>query len=477
MRLLASLLFALFVTQAIAQSGGGFVQGQTLNAADLNNAFAKKQDFPIPPIITTNGITITVNPYTPPVIFPDSQAFGINETVTGTCTTTNNNCYYNFINIPSDNAVVGSGTSGTWVSGIGLYENWSFGGAAMTGQRIGMAINTVLNATTGNTAGGVSYSALSAIAVGNANDNGTSTSLANSRGQISTVNFIARLGATGTNYRALQGGEVDISIPTGGSVYEKVGWQITQLATDLVQGGTYDAALVITNQSGAVGWTNSILFGGVQGVWPMATTGTMITCAGACGTADTFIDMSSATFTTNFLKSNGFSVDGNGLLTTGKVGGSSGRIVFNGTTSGTSQIVANATGALVLSNNVTGQLAIFNDGVNGTMFSVNGGGGTIAARLQVTAATTGNPTQLAAIGTDTDITIQLTPKGAGNVKATTSLQTGVTVVGSLPSCVAGLKGARYFVTDSNSVTFHATVATGGANNVAVVCDGTNWYID
>jgi hypothetical protein len=49
MRLLASLLFALFVTQAIAQSGGGFVQGQTLNAVDLNNAFARKQDFLVPP--------------------------------------------------------------------------------------------------------------------------------------------------------------------------------------------------------------------------------------------------------------------------------------------------------------------------------------------------------------------------------------------------------------------------------------------
>ena len=38
------------------------------------------------------------------------------------------------------------------------------------------------------------------------------------------------------------------------------------------------------------------------------------------------------------------------------------------------------------------------------------------------------------------------------------------------------KGMRYFVTDSNSMTFHATVAAGGANNVGVTCDGTNWYI-
>ena len=57
MRLLASLLFALFVTQAVAQSPGGFVQGQTLNAADLNNAFAAKQNFPVTSIPGVLSIT------------------------------------------------------------------------------------------------------------------------------------------------------------------------------------------------------------------------------------------------------------------------------------------------------------------------------------------------------------------------------------------------------------------------------------
>jgi hypothetical protein len=37
--------------------------------------------------------------------------------------------------------------------------------------------------------------------------------------------------------------------------------------------------------------------------------------------------------------------------------------------------------------------------------------------------------------------------------------------------------AKFYQTDSNSVTFHGTVANGGTNKVAVVCDGTNWYID
>ena len=59
------------------------------------------------------------------------------------------------------------------------------------------------------------------------------------------------------------------------------------------------------------------------------------------------------------------------------------------------------------------------------------------------------------------------------------VQTGATVVGSLPSCAAGTKGARLFVTDANA-TFTAgigaVVAAGGANNVPVTCDGTSWRI-
>ena len=64
----------------------------------------------------------------------------------------------------------------------------------------------------------------------------------------------------------------------------------------------------------------------------------------------------------------------------------------------------------------------------------------------------------------------------GGIIALKAVQTGTTTVGALPACGAGIKGARYFVTDANATTFHATVAGGGANNVGVTCDGTNWYI-
>jgi hypothetical protein len=50
-----------------------------------------------------------------------------------------------------------------------------------------------------------------------------------------------------------------------------------------------------------------------------------------------------------------------------------------------------------------------------------------------------------------------------------------------PSTVAGLvatptKGFTAFVTDATATTFASIVAGGGANNVPVYYDGTNWRI-
>lgn len=52
-------------------------------------------------------------------------------------------------------------------------------------------------------------------------------------------------------------------------------------------------------------------------------------------------------------------------------------------------------------------------------------------------------------------------------------------VASLPTCNAGLEGARMGVTDSNAALtagIGAAVANGGANHVPVYCDGTSWKI-
>jgi hypothetical protein len=47
---------------------------------------------------------------------------------------------------------------------------------------------------------------------------------------------------------------------------------------------------------------------------------------------------------------------------------------------------------------------------------------------------------------------------------------------TLPTCTGGREGTSYAVTDSNSVTFNATLAGGGANHVAAYCNGTAWVV-
>lgn len=49
-------------------------------------------------------------------------------------------------------------------------------------------------------------------------------------------------------------------------------------------------------------------------------------------------------------------------------------------------------------------------------------------------------------------------------------------VANLPSATVAGTGARAFVTDATSNTFHSAVVGGGANNVPVFADGAQWRI-
>lgn len=62
----------------------------------------------------------------------------------------------------------------------------------------------------------------------------------------------------------------------------------------------------------------------------------------------------------------------------------------------------------------------------------------------------------------------------GNVVCTT-VRTTASTVAQLPNAV-GNAGARGYVTDSTVSTFGTTVVGGGANQVPVYSDGTNWKV-
>ena len=56
------------------------------------------------------------------------------------------------------------------------------------------------------------------------------------------------------------------------------------------------------------------------------------------------------------------------------------------------------------------------------------------------------------------------------------LQLNKVAYASLPTCNGTNEGAVYAVTDSNSATFNAVMAGGGANRVMAYCNGTNWTV-
>lgn len=59
---------------------------------------------------------------------------------------------------------------------------------------------------------------------------------------------------------------------------------------------------------------------------------------------------------------------------------------------------------------------------------------------------------------------------------TASPQRPLSTVGGLPSCVSGIKGAAYMVTDALTPVALATVAAGGAASIGVTCNGTIWIV-
>jgi hypothetical protein len=230
------------------------------------------------------------------------------EDITGTCVA-GASCYANLWNTGSDVAAVNA-------SLVENYFTGTIGGAAMTGNRAMMNVALLMNATTGNTTAGWSYSAFVSQAGATANDNGTDTTAANSRGILQGLNNLAIMRSGATNWYSLKGDEIDMEADTGSSMYSKIGLEIVQQTSDQIAGSGVDDAIAIANMSaigggtGTIGWKIGIAFGGASGYWPIQATGTAIASVGA-GTLANVLDFSSATVSGYFLKGpGGFTVDG-----------------------------------------------------------------------------------------------------------------------------------------------------------------------
>lgn len=190
-------------------------------------------------------------------------------------------------------------------------------GVSKIGQSNALNVSMKLNTTSGNTiASGNSgiYTAGRFTAYTTANDNGTGGT---PWGGILGLNAVGALYAGATNYDGVSAMEFDVLVQAGASARDKIGLSVVLLATDAVNGTRDDIGLTFNNQyaqGGGVGWLTGISFGRLGGAFPIAATGTMIGAVSGNGTllAAHGIDFSAVTFSSDFLKSVGFSVNGSG---------------------------------------------------------------------------------------------------------------------------------------------------------------------
>lgn len=123
---------------------------------------------------------------------------------------------------------------------------------------------------------------------------------------------------------------------------------------------------------------------------------------------------------------------------------------------------------------------IENDGTYGVNFVAPSNGSVVDFNWKANDGTVhlkyqGYTTPQFSAGSDNSISLGTASKRWTTVYSVNAKFTPVTVA-SLPAAATIGAGAKAFVSDANATTFASVVAGGGANNVPVYSDGTNWRI-
>ncbi len=291
-----------------------------------------------------------------PAIGTTDQGFAIVQEPSGTSTSSAYHAY-NSIAVDNDDA----DTDGLTGANIAFSVTHNFGGSNTKGARIGNYTRVNLTAPTNSSNLAKEYVGVSGYCVALSDDGGTDLTTG-ARGSIFGANFVASVAPSIPNLFGVIGGEVNILLRAGSSSQRKIGWQIVAGADDAVQGATWDAALSISSQTGAVGWKDGIVFGNANGQFPMNSNGTILRATS--GNATRGIDFASVTFSGTAFRSPGFSVGATGNINVGSSGSTNGTISFANATSGSVSLtpVSGALGSSVLSLPAkTGTLATTSD--------------------------------------------------------------------------------------------------------------------
>lgn len=355
---LLSLLLAiatLAATPAMAQPSGG-------NAGPGPNSY----------VVTANGVTNTIpiwmsylsGSLNPSAInlSPPGNGPGLSEiqALTGTLGTQNfaNNFY-----IAADDMNLGTAFSVGW--------NYSqlFGGAAAMGGRV--AVNATLNMTapTSPSNSNRNYVGLQGGVIGTVTDNGTDPT---SGAAGAFFGFSSYFRCYGQNYLECAGGEINSFAISGSSMkYKNLLSLVGGGATDVVQGTTYDTMLALSDQTSDVGHQSGILFGPMNGQFPITASGTLIQAIGGATMAGG-IDLSQVSFTGNAFASTNFRVDFTGSVYAN--GGTFNHVILNDSI----QLVASTVAGLgsCTSGNVNNMRAV-TDATAPTYNAALTGGGTV----------------------------------------------------------------------------------------------------
>lgn len=188
----------------------------------------------------------------------------------------------------------------------------TYGGAAMTGGRNTLEVQSSLNVASSPSNTNRNYVAGAFQCQANAPDNGTNPTVrANSAGAIFGIGGVAILNAGATSYLNVTAAEFNVSVAAGASVFSRSGIQIAELPSSVTGGAIYDGALMLTGQAGARGWDHGILFCDSSTLHPVTAAGDLIATQGAF-TVTNGINFTSYTFTGASFAAKGFTVQGGG---------------------------------------------------------------------------------------------------------------------------------------------------------------------
>jgi len=313
---------------------------------------------------------------------------------------------YNLIHITSDQIVHNDATGFV----VGLNVAHVFGGSSVKGGREALQAYLELNAATSSSNANRNYVAGQFDVTATDDDGGTNTT-SGAKGALFGFGAWADAQSGATNLLHVAGGEIDVSLRTGSSARFKTGLSIASHALDAVDAADVNAALQIGAQSGSVKWAHGIIFSDMSGfgVAPIKTTGTLIGTGGTATVANG-VDLTGYTISNNAFASNGFNVNGSGLLAAAGV---------------VTQTVAGGSNA----NSAAEIRATFGNGVGSELVKITGGdnGGTTFATFNSAALTLGSAVSTLSLGdTSSTATIKVNggstnanlvfvPKGSGGI--------------------------------------------------------------